>query len=869
MPNSAPVANNDNLSTNGTRLYSLNEDSVLSVAKGTGVLANDIDADPSDANKLAAAIGSGGLPDNPLFTFRTTGAFTYDARYHGDLYINSSGLLVSSTSGTLLDNGFNSLAAGAVAIDTFQYVATDGQDTSSATAYVYITGVNDAPVAADDDAGNVAQGVAKLVNVLANDTDVDVWPTPDVLTITSLSDINDTTGAIGSGALSITTDAGGVVTVVNGQVQYTNTSGFVGIDTVRYTVSDGNSGTDTGVIRFTVLPPNAAPDAKDDTYTIGEDAVATSFTSVLLANGSGADSDPDGEPLGARLVANTFVVLNDGSTTVVNTNPGILVDFNADGTFDYNPNGVFNYLKAGETATVQFQYTAFDNLGLADTATVTLQVVGANDAPPVPARQGSTVYEAGLSTGSGDGTTTTVRTINFTLGPDPDGDPLRLVTAAGLGVGQVITGDYGTLTIIDADTVEYALTSSATHAATAGHNTTAPGGLLNIIDDFDLYITDDVGTFVASTSNKTGVDITVVDDIVLLGPDGPNAVVGDDLANGTVNFAANAFGSDTFDFIEGADGASLQFTGRPGNFTLLDGRVVASSVSPDGLTITGKTGTTDFYKLELIDTNGAAAGGWTQKFTLLQSPPTVINPIDFSSVKAGGPQEVLTVSTEGSISFDGGFFTPLSNGQTGPLNIFPIDQSATSSDDINPNNAGGIGIGNGNIDRGEVLGIDVTGNDTPAPGVFETGVSFVLQGVGGGVSGAVDVLWVAVKDGVVVAWGTKTTTNINATNSVDFDNNGTFETNGEVVTVIPGVAFDQIYVALDPDGVRGIDSNDTVRINKIATIETQNSGDFVLPFSIRGIEGSIDGDVTQEEQFTWTINGPAATSTTVSEFDLL
>lgn len=863
----APVANDDNLSTSGPPLYSLNEDTVLSVAKGTGVLANDTDADPSDANKLAAAISSGGLPDNPLFTFRTTGAFTYDARYHGDLYINSSGLLVSSTSGTLLDNGFNSLAAGAVAIDTFQYVATDGQDTSTATAYVYITGVNDAPVAADDDAGNVFQSaLPTTVNVLFNDTDVDVWPTPDTLTITSLNDINDTTGAIGSGALSITTDAGGVVTVVNGEVQYTNSTGFVGIDTVRYTVSDGNSGTDTGVIRFTVLPANAAPDAKNDTYTIGEDAVATSFTSVLLANGNGADTDPDSEILGAKLVAGSLIVFNDGSSTVVNTNPGILVDFNADGTFDYNPNGVFNYLKAGETAIVQFQYTAFDNLGLADTATVTLQIVGANDAPPVPPEENRTVYEAGLSTGSGDGTTTKVQTINFALGPDPDGDTLRLVTAAGAGTNAVLTGTYGTLKIIDADTVEYTLTSSATHAATAGHNATAPGGLSDILDEFDLYITDDVGTFVASTSNKTGVNITVVDDIVLLGLDGPNAAVGDDLNNGTVNFAANAFASDTFDFIEGADGASLQFTGRPGNFTLLDGRVVTSSVSSDGLTITGKTGTTDFYKLELIDTNGAAAGGWTQKFTLLQGPPSVINPIDFSSVKAGGPHETLTVE---SIKFDGGFFTPLNTGLTGPTNIFPITQSATSNDDINPNNGGGIGIGNGNIERGEVLGIDVTGNDTPAPGVFETGVSFVLQGIGGGVSGVVDVLWVAVKNGVVVASGTKTTTNINASNSVDFDNNGTFETNGEVVTVIPGVAFDQIYVALDPDGARGIDANDAVRINKIATIETQNSGDFVLPFSIRGIEGAIDGDVTQEEQFTWTINGPAATSTTVTEFDLL
>jgi hypothetical protein len=118
--------------------------------------------------------------------------------------------------------------------------------------------------------------------------------------------------------------------------------------------------------------------------------------------------------------------------------------------------------------------------------------------------------------------------------------------------------------------------------------------------------------------------------------------------------------------------------------------------------------------------------------------------------------------------------------------------------------------------------------------------------------------------------GTITTTNINATKSVDLNGDGKPETNGEKIFVTPTGSFDQIYVALDGDGPRGIDSNDSVRINYIATIEAQSSPDIILPFSIRGNEGTIDGDITQEESFTWTIDGPSAAPAIVpTEFDLL
>jgi hypothetical protein len=115
------------------------------------------------------------------------------------------------------------------------------------------------------------------------------------------------------------------------------------------------------------------------------------------------------------------------------------------------------------------------------------------------------------------------------------------------------------------------------------------------------------------------------------------------------------------------------------------------------------------------------------------------------------------------------------------------------------------------------------------------------------------------------------TININATKTFDLDGNGTFETGGEKISVCPTsggtpVAFDRIYVAIDPTD---IDSNDSTRINNIATLEAQASRDYVLPFSVRSNEGTIDGDTTQEESFTWTVNGLDADTTTVNEFDLL
>src|SRR5690606_10079943 len=94
--------------------------------------------------------------------------------------------------------------------------------------------------------------------------------------------------------------------VVNpdGTGTYTPPAGFVGTVTATYTISDGHGGTDTATISIIVNavepPPNNAPDAVDDVFTMEQ---GTSLT-LSLVDILGNDSDPDGDPL--TIVASTL-----------------------------------------------------------------------------------------------------------------------------------------------------------------------------------------------------------------------------------------------------------------------------------------------------------------------------------------------------------------------------------------------------------------------------------------------------------------------------------------------------------------------------------------------------------------------------------
>jgi hypothetical protein len=183
--------------------------------------------------------------------------------------------------------------------DSFTYKVNDGTvDSNVATVSITVNAVNDPPVAVND-AAVTSRGNSVVVDVLANDTDVD----GDTLAVTTVSK----------------PARGKAVINPDGTVTYTPTGTYTGPDSFTYTISDGHGGSATATVSVSVITGNAPPRAVTDRAVTGP---ATPVTINVLAN----DSDPDGDAL-------SVVGITQGATgTVV---------LNGDGTVTYTPAPAF------------------------------------------------------------------------------------------------------------------------------------------------------------------------------------------------------------------------------------------------------------------------------------------------------------------------------------------------------------------------------------------------------------------------------------------------------------------------------------------------------------------------------------------------
>ena len=120
--------------------------------------------------------------------------------------------------------------------DTFAYTTTDGATSVGAAVTVTVTPVNDAPVA-NADAATVQVDSNKVIDVLANDTDVD----GDTLTPELQSNPSHGTASVDP---------------VTKKVTYVPVSGYVGSDSFTYRASDGTAVSNTVTVSITVA---AAP----------------------------------------------------------------------------------------------------------------------------------------------------------------------------------------------------------------------------------------------------------------------------------------------------------------------------------------------------------------------------------------------------------------------------------------------------------------------------------------------------------------------------------------------------------------------------------------------------------------------------------
>ena len=272
--------------------------------------------------------------------------------------------------------------------DSYTYTISDGNGGSdSGVMFITVTPVNDAPVA-NDDSATTMEGGSITTDVLLNDMDAEMA----TLTVTGATPGNN-------GFTSVNSD---------GTITYTHDGSETTSDSYSYTISDGNGGSDSGVVSITVTPVNDAPVAYDDSATTSED---TAVTVAVSAN----DTDVDG-----LVVPTSAAVLNSPSN-------GSLVN-NGDGTITYTPNPNFN-------GTDTFSYTIADDDGATDSAIVFITVTPVNDAPVVTGNPDATTDEGG-----------SVTTDVLSNATDADGDPLTVTVDTQGTNGLASVNSDGTIT---------------------------------------------------------------------------------------------------------------------------------------------------------------------------------------------------------------------------------------------------------------------------------------------------------------------------------------------------------------------------------------------------------------------------------------
>ncbi len=220
---------------------------------------------------------------------------------------------------------------------------------------------------AEQDNFNTPTNVPQTIDVTANDHDLQ----GDTLTVTHILGEPVGVGSVVTLAsgVTVTVGADGNLTVEGDGVNPAN-------DAFTYEVTDGNGSSAVTFANITITDAvNFAPDAVDDALAATEDASLNG--NLFSDNGSGADSDPEGDAFTVTQV--NGVAANVG--TQITLASGALLTVNPDGSYDYDPNMQFDNLAAGATANDSFTYQISDGNGGFDTATVTITIDGINDAP--------------------------------------------------------------------------------------------------------------------------------------------------------------------------------------------------------------------------------------------------------------------------------------------------------------------------------------------------------------------------------------------------------------------------------------------------------------------------------------------------------
>ena len=295
---------NDNPSAVGDH-YTINEDTPTML----DVLDNDLDDDPDD-NLIIISVAD---QDNATLTISSdqkTILFTPDANWNGT--------------------------------EVFAYTLQDNAGvTSTANVTMQVNAVNDTPLAGDD-TSSVDEDSTVIINVMENDSDVDMLHEGDNLHITAVNNVDNAT-----------------YTVVNADhsIQFTPNTNWNGIEIFAYTISDSHGATATASVTVTVVAQGDSSTAMPDTASCLEDG---SVSIDVIANDIDADLIYGGD--------NLIVI------SVADVDHGV-VDIDLDQkSVTFTPSANWN-------GTEVFSYTMQDDDGSTSSSLVTVAVTPQNDAP--------------------------------------------------------------------------------------------------------------------------------------------------------------------------------------------------------------------------------------------------------------------------------------------------------------------------------------------------------------------------------------------------------------------------------------------------------------------------------------------------------
>ncbi|MBS1571548.1 MAG: tandem-95 repeat protein, partial [Bacteroidetes bacterium] len=238
--------------------------------------------------------------------------------------------------------------------------------------------LNNAPIA-NNDTATTEVNTPVTSTVINNDKD----PDGDALTVTGATQIGGSPLTIGtattvSGVDSLgntVANAGTVTLNANGTYTYTPATGFVGtVDPIKYTISDGNGGTDNAILYIDVTPNSGNQTFANDDANLAPKGVTMSGN--VLTN----DTDPEGNT--QTVTGATVTNVKGNPITPITVTPGTATNIPGVGVLTLNANGTYTFVPAaGFVGTVVVPYTKCDNGTPVACDTATLYLTSLDSGP--------------------------------------------------------------------------------------------------------------------------------------------------------------------------------------------------------------------------------------------------------------------------------------------------------------------------------------------------------------------------------------------------------------------------------------------------------------------------------------------------------